>query len=707
MTRHRSNTAGIFLLLAVALAGAIAADPVAPQRDTAASKRFRLDVVASSEGKPAVDLKPADLELVEDGRKVPIRSLEFVPAGSEKRLVVVLHDMNLWIKNVQRDKDELSTELVALVRSGISLMIVRLDSPGGLKVLQPYTRDEELIGKVVTETLRKTGINESYEDLGNRSSETVSGTADSLLLSYYFDKRQRFERAIGGLLSACSLLGAEPGRKSVLLVSGGIPDISSSSRTDIERAGTATLDDRRATMDAIHERARQTTTQTRLFDPFGLLKDERFEQGDQVLGRFVQFANAMNVAFYALDPGVFTKSVFTLSSEFARPEATESESIQAETRAKEVQTLRDVADGTGGRLFRGSNKFEDMKKSIAADLEGYTVLSFRSETQKPDGKYHRLEVKPVRPGLDLLARAGYREVPAAEGNALRLISAYYSPDVYRGVPFDGLFAPVYDDSGQWRSWIGLALPAKPLFVDIERKSSSAEFSLYISVKDRDQAARAFTGKLNIPVRLTDSQRESLARMTSLWSYFKGPDLAPSMTGYDAVFVIQDPDTGEIGGWNGTIAAPDLKRDAQGAFLSAVLGSVASNPNGKAGMLSLDSRAGVLDFNDLRFFPRVTNLYTGGQDAWVFLQAHFPLRREKDAVAPQFLAFREDGPPLAMTGKLVSEIWNAKAMVWSGIFRLALGGLEGGAYALEITFPAWREGSDLTAEVKLVRGVPER
>jgi VWFA-related protein len=705
MMRRRSILKGLFILLVSASLAASAAATSGPHQSAAPAGRFRLDVVAAADGKSASGLGPDDFDLREDGRKVPVLSAEFVRPDPEKRLTVILHDMNLWIKNVQRDKDEISDELAGLARSGISMMIVRLSAPGGLKVIQPFTRDENLVRRAVASTLEKTGMSESYEDLGGRTGEMVAGTADNLLLSFYFDKRRRFERAIGGLLSACTLFGPGSGRKSVLLVSGGIPDLSSSSRTDIDRAGTTTLEERRATMDAIHERARQTITQTRLFDPFGLLKDEPFEQGDQVLSRLIQSANAANVSFYGLDPGVFTKSVLTTSSEFARPESTESESIQSETRAKEIQSLRDVAERTGGRLFRGSNKFEEMRAALAADLEGYYALSFRQESRKPDGSYHRLEVRPTRKGIELLVRKGYREVPAEESSVLRIISAYYAPEAYRRIPFEAMFAPVLDSSGRWLSWIGLALPVKPLFAESAPPRIAADFALYVSLQNREGAGRAFTAKREIPVRLSESQRGSLAAMTSLWSYFKGPDLAPSGVGYEAVFVLHDPATGEIGGWSGSASAPDLGRDAKGSILAAVLGSIAANSKAGPGTLELEPKTGVLDFNDLRFYPRVTNLFSGGQDAWIFLQAHAPLRREKDAVAPQFIAFREGGPPRALPARIVSQSWDAKNKVWSGVCWMSLAGLEEGEHILEIAIPTWAEGDDLMHEIRLVRGGP--
>jgi hypothetical protein len=131
----------------------------------------------------------------------------------------------------------------------------------------------------------------------------AQGVEQQLLLSYYYSKRLRFENLVGGLMAAGCYLQGVPGRKSILLVSGGIPDLASSSRIDA-LSGT----DRSAAMDAVHERARQTTTRTRLFDPFGLLKGESFEQSDQVLDRLVHFSNAQNISIYALDPGVFTRT---------------------------------------------------------------------------------------------------------------------------------------------------------------------------------------------------------------------------------------------------------------------------------------------------------------------------------------------------------------------------------------------------------------
>ncbi len=299
---------GILAILGQSNGATISDVPAAGQGETA-PRRFVLDLVAWKDGRPAGDLTEADFELYEDGKRVPLRSLSYVRNASQKRVAVIFHDMNLWIRNVQRDKDDFTEELVGLSKLGLELAVMRLDSPGGLKIIQPFTRDEGLIRKAVASALEKAGMNESYDNLGGRfvafqgAEQSIQNEKQSLLLSYAYSKRQRFENTVGGLMAAGCFMQEFPGRKSILLVSGGIPDISSSSQINVQ---STTSIGGSTTLDAIHDRARQNMTRTRLFDPFGLLKGESFEQGDQVLNQLIQFSNSRNASIPAPSPGTFS-----------------------------------------------------------------------------------------------------------------------------------------------------------------------------------------------------------------------------------------------------------------------------------------------------------------------------------------------------------------------------------------------------------------
>ena len=684
-------------------------------------KRFKVDVVALKDGLPVVDLAPSDFDLFEDDEKVPLHSVSYVPAASRKRLAVIFHDMNLWIKNVQRDKDDITEELVALSHLGIEMTLMRLDSPGGLRIIQPLTRDETLIRKASAAALDKVGMNESYDALGIRVMEfegaeaLIQKEARNQLLSFYYTKRLRFEKTVGGLMAACFGLLDSPGRKSVLLISGGIPDISSASRTAISQstaeAGlTATSDQKRETLDAIHDRSQQTPIRSRVFDPFGLLKGETFERGDQVLKKLIQFSNTLNVSIYSLDPGVFTRNVFVLTPEFVRPEqGTSSDSVLNEDRAREVQNLREISEGTSGLLFRGADKFSEMKRGLGSDLEGYYELEFQAEGKKPDGKYHKITVKTSREDVDLRFRKGYRELTPDEAKNMLLVSAYYSPELFSSLPFQALFVPVVEGSGKIASWITLALPVKPVFLETARASSpQTTFTLNVWLREHDEEKRGFATDIGIPVKMTDSLRASLPSLSHLWTYFKGPELAPKKTAYDAILVLQDAATGEIGGWSSPVVVPDLRSRDQAAMVGCVLGSVAENsPAGQAReAVFINPKNGTLEFGGVRFYPRVTNRFTAGQDAWVFIQAYLPLRKGKDAVSPRFMAVLNGAgaSPGPMAGEIISEFWNDRAKVWSGLSRLELGMLADGEYVLKVELPASPEagGMDLTSEIRFIK-----
>jgi VWFA-related protein len=674
------------------------------EKGTAAPRKIVLDVVALKDGKPAGDLTASDFEIYEDGRKIPVRSSVYVQDPSPKQLIVVFHDTNVWIKNVQRDKDEITDQLIELVKRGIELEVMHLSWQKGLKILQSFTRDEALIRKASVSAIQKEGLNESFEALGGLSSDAVGiesamrSDQENLLRSFDFMKRQRFEKAVGGLVAACNALKSFSGRKCILLVSAGIPDISSSSRTDILRSGSGGAE----TLDAIHERAQQSPGRTRLFDPFGILKGESFERGDQVLDRLVQYSNTENISIYALDPGVFTKSILLVSPEFSRPEITESESIQSEERAKEIQNLRQISEGTSGRLFRGANKFEDLLKTIVPDLEGYYELAFQPQGLKPDGKYHEIVVKTARRSIGLNYRKGFRDYTPEEAKNMLLISAYYSPELFDSLPFGAQFVPFVADSGKFESWISLAFPVKPLFIDRAPALPATTFSLYVWLREREEEEKGFATRIDIPIRMTDPLRESLPTMSHIWSFFKGPEYAFKNTAYDVVYVLLDSRTGELGGWSSILSVPDLHKNDHAAVVSCVLGSIAPNPQARGGTLSLNPKNGVLEFGQTLFYPQVTSAFSLDQDACAFFQIYLPLRKEKDRVSPQFMAFREGTPPQALAGKIVVESWNVKTKIWSGIFQLGLGSLPPGDHILKIAIPLWTEGSDLVTQTRLIK-----
>ena len=69
--------------------------------------------------------------------------------------------------------------------------------------------------------------------------------------------------------------------------------------------------------------------------------------------------------------------------------------------------MGELAEGTGGTFFHGSNDFKTGFQALAEAPQLVYVLEIDLGNVKPDGSYHRLKVKVDRDGLQLQARRGY------------------------------------------------------------------------------------------------------------------------------------------------------------------------------------------------------------------------------------------------------------------------------------------------------------
>jgi VWFA-related protein len=74
-----------------------------------------------------------------------------------------------------------------------------------------------------------------------------------------------------------------------------------------------------------------------------------------------------------------------------------------------------LADGTGGTFFHNSNDLGAGFKALTEAPETLYVLELSLDNVKPDGKYHRLNVKVDRDGVEVHARHGY-SMPKPEKN---------------------------------------------------------------------------------------------------------------------------------------------------------------------------------------------------------------------------------------------------------------------------------------------------
>ncbi len=72
-----------------------------------------------------------------------------------------------------------------------------------------------------------------------------------------------------------------------------------------------------------------------------------------------------------------------------------------------ASVLSELAAGTGGRFFHGSNDLQGGLQSLAAAPENLYLLEISMNDVQANGSHHQLRVKVDRPGLEVLARKGY------------------------------------------------------------------------------------------------------------------------------------------------------------------------------------------------------------------------------------------------------------------------------------------------------------
>jgi VWFA-related protein len=160
-----------------------------------------------------------------------------------------------------------------------------------------------------------------------------------------------------------------------------------------------------------------------------------------------------NVSIYPLDPtGVVTGRDVT---EEGVPDPDNTIPEASQTSIGRMQDLRGLAEATGGSAIVDTNNFKDAFARIVQDNSSYYVLGFSTDTPRTDGRFHKVEIRVKRPGLEVRSRGGYlaplhRKTPIitrASTLAPAVTEALQSPIGVPGVPVR-LFAAPYKGTSQ-------------------------------------------------------------------------------------------------------------------------------------------------------------------------------------------------------------------------------------------------------------------
>ncbi len=686
-----------------------------------------VDAIVTKDGNFVTDLAKDEFEIYEDGKKVPIDSFELISFGERrpapgqektplgpvdeprKQLVVVFDGINSWTRNLEEGSRKIVDELVSLAELGNEVMILQMSEGRGLQVLQDFTTDADRIKKAMVRASGTIWVDKSldaaklFQEVGiEATGEMEEGTRYAERLQpvleeeYLYLERTKFEMALGGLLGVANMIKDLAGRKTVLFISDGFPDISAktldSKVTESEAAGTVS-GARTPQLDI-----RRETAQVRVFDPFNILQRKKIMSAEEVVRELIRFANAHNISIYALDPDNFVKYLMLATAEYGpREMVMQSLDLRQRDRISRVQNLRWLADDTGGASLIGAAKYDRFSTIMSTDLNSYYQMSYYPPRKEPDNAYHKIDVKVSRSGCDIRSRKGYTDYSDSEAKKIQLVSAYYSPQLFTALPFEAEFVFFQKGPEKFEPWMNIALPTRELFLKKEFEQGPRVFSLIVWIKDKKRGGSAFGGQINIPFKMDSHFQEIIKSTDYICFHYKGAEMPFARQEYEAIFALYDQQTDEIGTWVSTVSLPDPKSAKDGAIINCVLGVLTQNPGGRK-KFSLAKEDAGLECGDIIFYPAVTNKFGFQQDGSVFLQVYWPSESLK--VSPKFSILRGGREVSSLAGEIVAEAFDKKAKTWSALFNLNLQTVMPGDYALRVEIPLSSPGDVLTKEARL-------
>ena len=159
-----------------------------------------------------------------------------------------------------------------------------------------------------------------------------------------------------------------------------------------------------------------------------------------------------NVSIYPMDPGGIVPGRDV--TELATPNPDNTVPEASSTSIGRMQDLRALAETTGGFAIVNTNSYNDAFSRVVRENSSYYILGF-STTPQTDGRFHSVEIRVKRPGLQVRSRGGYlaplrRRTPIitrASTLAPAIVDALQSPIGVTGVPIR-LFAAPYKGTDQ-------------------------------------------------------------------------------------------------------------------------------------------------------------------------------------------------------------------------------------------------------------------
>jgi VWFA-related protein len=469
------------LIVSAALAAppALRAAAAQPAVDAASKVSFNV-LVKDKKGVSVPDLRPEEIEVLENGARRPVESVRFVSPGTAAEAGAG-HLVSFVFAGLDANQQELARKAVEdLLARGLGantwIGVFRI----GLQLwtVQPFTRDLALVrqgvekaasnldaGLAEPEDAARKGVADAMAELAAGKATDPAALSRAEVLGKIMRqgdrllRQQQYGSPLYLLMAVAKGQAAASGRKTILYFTAGltvpsqIEDVYKATISEANRAGVAfyavdvgglgTWSEAQSARDAIEEVGRASR-----------------DQSQQTSG------------------GTSTSA------------ATLGERTVDSTRGNWKQPLKELSDNTGGFAILDTNDYKKPMERLATDLAGYYEIAYVPANGAWDGAFRKLEVKTSRSGARIQGRNGYFATPPDDSGPilayeLPLLEALRAPEARKDFPITaGAFTFGSSPEGREVTLVAeLPISSFKVTTDPKAKLYKLHFALLALVKD--------------------------------------------------------------------------------------------------------------------------------------------------------------------------------------------------------------------------------
>jgi VWFA-related protein len=289
------------------------------------------------------------------------------------------------------------------------------------------------------------------------------------------------------------------------------------------------------------------------------------------------------------------------------------------------EVMSTLSTDTGGKAFFDSNDFAPAFAQVQNDTSAYYAIGFHSTNQARDGKYRKLTIKILKPGIKLEYRPGYYAPADFQHSGHEDREQELIDQLASDLPATDI--PVYMDAmyfrlNENRFYVPVSLLIPGSQIPFVKGGDKDKATLDVIGEVIDEVKRP-VGRVRQTVKLNLDQ--SLGARQKNIQYTTSFALPPGK--YEVKFVVRENQTGRMGSFEATITLPDMKKSP--LKMSSIVLASTREP-------SKDSDPLVR--NGQQYVPNISHVFRQNQHMYLLYEIYDPAHEKaangaKDAKQP--------------------------------------------------------------------------